>query len=206
VPLRRPQLVRTLSQLWGFPRPQPGPEQVLTPPEAAAELLFEALARGDLRDRRVLDLGSGTGSLAIGAALLGAREVTGVEADPAAMRVARANARRQGVRCRWVVGSVADYDEPAETVVMNPPFGAQRPHADAPFWDRAFALAGRAVYAFSLADSRTFIARQAVARAARIEETRPVRWELPATFPHHRKPRIPLSVDLWVLRTEHARR
>ena len=150
----------------------------------------------------MLDLGTGTGRLAIGAAVLGARDVVGVERDAAALRLARESGQRMGVRCRWVESEVSTYNEPAETVVMNPPFGAQRKHADRPFWDRAFALAGRAIYAFALADSRTFIARQAVERGARIDATRPIRWELPATFPHHRKPRVSLPVDLWVLRME----
>jgi putative methylase len=206
VPLRRPQLARALSQLEGFPRPWAPAEQVTTPPEAAVELLFDALARDDLAHRSVLDLGSGAGHLAIGAALLGARRVVGVERDPAAIAVARSNADSVGANCEWIESSVSDFDEPFDTVVMNPPFGAQQKHADAPFWERALALARRAVYAFSLADSRNFIGRQAVARAARIETTRPVRWELPATFPHHRKPRVPLAVDLWVLRTENASR
>jgi len=198
--------VRALDRVAGFPDPDAASEQVVTPSDAAADLLYEALARGDLEGRTVLDLGSGTGRLAIGAALLGAREVVGVERDPQASRIAQENADRACVECIWVEGAVADYDRPAETVLMNPPFGAQRKHADAPFWNRAFALAARAIYAFSLAESRTFIARQALARAARIETTRPVRWELPATFPHHRKPRVSLSVDLWVLRTEKPHR
>ena len=178
----------------------------MTPPGAAAELLYDALARGDLAGRSVLDLGSGTGQLAIGAVMLGAARVVGVEQDPEAVNVAQANAERMGVDVTWVRSPVAAYSELADTVIMNPPFGAQRPHADAPFWDRAFALARRAIYAFSLVESRTFIGRQAVARAARIETTRPIRWELPATFPHHRKRRVALPVDLWVLRTEHASR
>ena len=179
---------------------------MITPPDAAAELLLEAVARGDLVGRTVLDLGSGTGVLAIGAKLLGARRVVGVEQDRGAIEVARANAVRAAVSCEWIEGSVVRYDQPADTVLMNPPFGAQRAHAEDAFWDRAFALGRRSVYAFFLADSRTFIARRAVARAARIEATRPVRWELPATFPHHRKPRVPLAVDLWVLRMENTPR
>jgi putative methylase len=175
---------------------------VVTPAEAAAELLYEALSRGDIEGRTVLDLGSGTGRLAIGAALLGASATIGVEQDPEAVRIASENAEGAGVECVWVQAPVADYNQSVDTVVMNPPFGAQRKHADVPFWERAFALAKRGIYAYSLAESRTFIERQAVARDARIEATRPVRWELPATFPHHRKPRVPLSVDLWVLRTE----
>jgi putative methylase len=205
-PLRRSQLVRALELVADFPEPDSSSEQVVTPPEAAADLLYEAVARADLVGRTVLDLGSGTGRLAIGAALLGARQVVGVERDREALRQARENAKHAGVECLWVAESVAKYRRPADTVVMNPPFGAQRKHADAPFWNQAFALAQRAIYAFSLAESRTFIARQALERAARIETTRPVRWELPAVFPHHRKPRVPLAVDLWVLRTENAPR
>jgi putative methylase len=195
-------LVRALEQVMDFSTPDPSSEQVVTPPEAAADLLYEAVARGDLEGRTVLDLGTGTGRLAIGAALLGAQRVVGVERDREALRQARENAKDAGVECVWVEESVAKYRRPAETVLMNPPFGAQRKHADAPFWSQAFALAERAIYAFSLAQSRTFIARQALERAARIDTTRPVRWELPAVFPHHRKPRVPLAVDMWVLRTE----
>lgn len=204
--LSRAVLLRKLARLGGFSQPRAGSEQVETPPQAAAELLYDALARGDLEGRDIVDLGSGPGRLAIGAMLLGARSVTGVEEDPRAVAIARQNSTEAGVDCRWVQGAVRNFHEFTDTVLMNPPFGAQRPHADAVFWERALALARRAVYAFSLADSRTFIARRAVERGARIETTRPVRWELPATFPHHRKPRVPLAVDLWVLRTERTHR
>ena len=201
-PVRRPDLVRFLSRLSGFRRPSAAWEQVATPPDAAADLLLAAYARGDLVGCDVLDLGSGTGRLALGAAWLGAARVVGVEGEAEALEVARANAERAGLECQWVLSPVLTYDVPTDTVVMNPPFGAQRRHADRPFWDRALTLARRAVYAFSLAESRTFIVRRAVAHGARIDDTRPVPWELPATFPHHRKARVPLSVDRWILRAE----
>ncbi len=200
--VRRTQLSRRLAALHGFPHAAARLEQVISPPDPAAELLWSALERGDLAGRSVLDLGCGTGRLAIGAALLGASSVKGVDTDPEAIEVAKENAREAGVACDWWVGTVAGFAEPADTVLMNPPFGAQTRHADRPFWDRALTLARRAVYAFGLHDSRTFIARNAVARGARIEENRPVPWELPATFPHHRKPRLTLQVDLWILRKE----
>jgi putative methylase len=197
-------LARTLSGLADFRSPRADLEQLSTPPEAAAELLAAARVRDDLRGRSILDLGCGTGILGIGAMLWGAREVAGVDADAEALDLARANAERLGVSVRWILSRVSEYDQPADTVFMNPPFGAQRRHADRPFWDRAFALAGRAVYAFSLAESRTFIVKRAVARGARIEETRPVRWTLPPTLPHHRKAKVAIPVDLWVLRTHEA--
>ncbi|MCI4317708.1 MAG: METTL5 family protein [Thermoplasmata archaeon] len=200
--MRRADLVRTLSRLKGFETPVPSLEQVSTPPEAALDLFEAALARRDLDGRTVLDLGSGTGVLSIGASLLGAREVTGVEVDPRAVAVAEENARSAGAHVRFLVSDVADAAVVAETVVMNPPFGAQRRHADRPFWDRVAVIAPRALYAFALADSRTFIERWAVAHGVSIDLTRTVRWEFPRTFPHHRKVRVELPVDLWVLRRE----
>ncbi len=193
------ELLRTLAGLDTFHDPRADREQVATPPEAAAALLRAALSRDDLVDRSVLDLGCGPGTLAIGAALLGAREVRGVDSDPAVLEVATRNAERAGVTVRFELADVASITVPAETVVMNPPFGAQTRHADRPFWEAALTLARRRVYAFSLAASRTFIAERAVARDARIEATEPVPWSLPRTFPHHRKRSVELSVDLWVL-------
>ncbi|MBQ9015439.1 MAG: 50S ribosomal protein L11 methyltransferase [Firmicutes bacterium] len=46
---------------------------------------------------RVLDVGCGSGILSIGAALLGASEVTGVEIDPDAVRVAKENVDKNGM-------------------------------------------------------------------------------------------------------------
>ncbi len=198
-PYRRAAFVRRLAALRGFPHPDPRREQVVTPPEAAAALFEAALARDDLVGRSVLDLGSGTGVLAIGAALLGAARVTGGEADPAALAVARENARAAGVEVDWREGEVGATALRADTVVMNPPFGAQRAHADRPFWEAALAAAGRRIYAFALTDSRSFIAGRAVARGAQVEATLPVSWDLPRTFRHHRKDRVAVPVDLWVL-------
>jgi putative methylase len=197
--VRRNVLVRRLDAIPPFPTPDPALEQVATPAERAADLLFEALARGDLADRRVADLGCGTGRLAIGAALLGAASVDAYDVDPGAVEVGRRAAEEAEVF--WQVGDVAGLALDVDTVVMNPPFGAQRRGADRPFWEAALGGA-RAVYAFALSDSRTFIERVAVARGARVEAYRPVPWTLGPTFRHHRKRAVTLPVDLWVIRTE----
>jgi putative methylase len=199
--MRRSELIRRLAEVPDFPAPDPKLEQVATPPERAADLLFEALARGDLEEKSVVDLGSGTGRLAIGASLLGARPVEGIESDPAALEVARTASRAAGATVTWVLRAVDGADPDAETVVMNPPFGAQNRGADQPFWEAALARP-RAVYAFALADSRTFIQRLTVARRARVEAQRPVPWTLGPTFRHHRKRSVELPVDLWVIRSQ----
>jgi len=70
---------------------------------------------------RLLDLGTGSGVLAIAGAKLGAGSVLAVDNDPQAVRVARRNVRRNGVedRVRVVEGSLAQADGPFDLVVVN---------------------------------------------------------------------------------------
>jgi len=200
--MRREELVRRLQSVPLPPSPSAPLEQVVTPAEAAADLLAALDRHVGLESRSVLDLGSGTGRLAIGAALLGAHPVTAVEVDARLVPIARAAARAVHANVTFHVSDVIDWDRGAEVVVMNAPFGAQRRHADRPFWDRAFSLAERAIGAFASSASRTFIARLALDRGAHVIEVEPVPWNLPRTFPHHRAAKVRLAVDRWVLATE----
>ena len=199
--MRRAELIRAIERVPAFARPDPRLEQLITPAEAAVDLLSQADRGEGLAGRSVLDLGCGTGRLAIGAALLGAGPVRGIDADAEAVAVARTAARAAGVSIDLSVADVRSVRGPAELVVMNPPFGAQRAHADRPFWERAFALATRSVYAFALADSRTFIARRAVDSGARVLSVEPVVWSLGRTLPHHTRHRVAIEVDRWAIRT-----
>jgi len=199
--VRRSELVHRLEAVPAFAHPRPELEQLVVPAEAAATLLDSAHRLTGLAGTAVTDLGCGTGRLAIGAALLGAVPVVGVDVDPAALAVARVAAHAARVSVEFVEAEAASWDRETDVVVMNPPFGAQRRHADRPFWDAGLRLARRSLYAFALAESRTFIARRAVARGARIIETQPVPWTLGRTFPHHTHARRPISVDLWAIAT-----
>lgn len=69
-------------------------------------LALAALTRLDLLGRSVLDVGAGTGLLAIAADLLGARSAHGVDVDAATVPVAWQNARRNLSRARFAVGSL----------------------------------------------------------------------------------------------------
>jgi ribosomal protein L11 methyltransferase len=68
----------------------------------------------------VLDVGAGSGILAIAAAMMGS-EAVGVEIDPIAVRAAQANALRNGVagRARFMAGTVDRVPGPFEIVMAN---------------------------------------------------------------------------------------
>ncbi|HEX5386080.1 MAG TPA: 50S ribosomal protein L11 methyltransferase [Gemmatimonadales bacterium] len=73
---------------------------------------------------RVLDLGSGSGILAIASAVLGAASAIGIDCDPDANEVAERNAARNGVagRTRFVEGDAGDLAPllgPADLIVAN---------------------------------------------------------------------------------------
>jgi predicted nicotinamide N-methyase len=84
----------------------------------------QALARylldrpGLVADRRILDLGSGSGLVAIAAAMAGAAAVTASEIDPLAVAAIRLNARANRVPAPVVAGDVLDGDGDGAQVVL----------------------------------------------------------------------------------------
>ncbi|MEA3204061.1 MAG: putative methylase [Thermoplasmata archaeon] len=193
--MRRKDLEAALAAVPRHPAPRPELEQYRTPDAVAAELLLHAQQDGAVRDKRVLDLGCGTGLFAIGAALLGARLATGVDVDPAAVALAQEAAAHAGVPAQtwFIAADLRDWHpEPAafDTVVMNPPFGAQAGgrHADRLFLQRAAeAVAPGGGTAWFLAQERTERFLWAFAQELKGKLERVAVWDYPleATMEHH---------------------
>jgi ribosomal protein L11 methyltransferase len=77
---------------------------------ATTSLCLELLEGYVNENSRVLDIGSGSGILSIGAVLLGAEWADGVDIDAAAVKVAKENAEINGVsdKTNYLVGDLAD--------------------------------------------------------------------------------------------------
>lgn len=70
-------------------------------------MALAALERAELGGKTVIDVGSGTGLLAIAADRLGAERAIGIDVDVKTLPVARENARRNRSRARFAHGSLA---------------------------------------------------------------------------------------------------
>ena len=132
------QLKKELSKVSDFEEPRIGLEQYMTPPALAADLVFTAYMQQDIEEKKVADLGTGTGILAIGAALAGAEKVKAYEKDEEALSQARENAEKLGVKefIEFEKADIEEVVEEADTVLMNPPFSV---HSDVGlgFWGKA---------------------------------------------------------------------
>ena len=186
-----------LREFRGFPAPKSNLEQYPTPAPLAARLLFHATQNGDITEKNVCDLGCGTGILTIGAALLGAERVTGIDVDEKALEIARQNAEKFSVAAEFLNEEIISSTKlPGywDTIVMNPPFGAQRVHADRPFIDCAVE-SGTEIYMIANAGSIPFI-RTYVKGRADIRETIKGVLSIRHSFHFHRKEIRDIDVEI----------
>ncbi|MDO9034651.1 MAG: METTL5 family protein [Methanoregula sp.] len=193
------QLEMTLQKAAGYAKPRPSLEQYMTPAPLAARMLYHALMKGDIEGKNVCDLGSGTGVLAIGAALLGADSVKGVEKDPNAVVVAQENATLLGADVEFITADVLDKTlpekiGPCDTIVMNPPFGAQKIHADRPFIDLAL-TAAPVVYSIFNAGSTPFI-KAFIRKRAEVSEQVGGAFAIKRTFAFHTRDVLEFEVEI----------
>lgn len=200
------ELESLMQEIAPFEEPKIELEQYPTGPHLASRLLYTVANSYDEFDgQTVIDLGCGTAMLAIGAAMLGAQHVVGVDVDEDALRVAQQNVEEYEdylpidfVRCdvRQLAGQAR---LKADTVVMNPPFGTRRKGADMEFLRAAFQLSRNSIYSLHKSSTRDYIQRLATKelRAQSAEVLAQLRYDLPATYKFHKQKSKDIEVDLW---------
>jgi putative methylase len=184
-------LAQRLAIVAGFENPSASLEQYRTPPELAAHLVHRADLQGDIEDRTVVDLGCGTGMLALGAALRGPTRVVGIDVDPAPLATATENERKvaSASAVEWLRADATEaplcLDGPT-TVVMNPPFGAQagNEHADRAFLETAADIADVS-YSIHNENSDAFVEAFAADEGGEVTHAFRATFELPNQFDHH---------------------
>ena len=200
LPSRR-RLEIALEHIPPHPNPKIKLEQYTISSQTAAEMLFIAeTLHNDITSKRVIDLGCGTGRLAIGAALLDAREVVGLDIDPVAVETARQSAKSMNVdsKIQWLVSDLEGIYGRFDTVLQNPPFGVRKRGADRAFVRKGLEI-GRILYGLhkSGRGNREFIKSVASKHKATITDLYQMTLTIPHTFRFHSERRHVVPVDLY---------
>lgn len=194
--MKKRALEMVLQQIPPHPSPKPHLEQYNTPANIAANVLFLAHSLGDIEGKKVVDLGCGTGIFALGAKLLGAKEVIGIDIDEKAVEIAKENAKKLDVGVDFRICEIKDFNEECDTVLQNPPFGAQQKHADRPFLRTALALS-KVVYSLHLTKTQKFIEKEAEKFGAKVTNRKRFEFEIRYTFGFHSKEKKCFDVTMF---------
>ncbi|MFW9921883.1 MAG: METTL5 family protein [Candidatus Thorarchaeota archaeon] len=128
--IKRKDLEIFLQQLEKIIQPKIKYEQYPTPARVAANLLwFAGIDNDDINQKNVIDLGCGTGILAIGAGFLGANSVIGIDIDIDVLKIAKLNSLENSLNdiCHWFCSDVRNLKtKRVNTIIMNPPFGMRK--------------------------------------------------------------------------------
>ncbi len=178
-------------------------EQYPTPSRIASTILFAAqMEHGDIIDKTVIDLGCGDGIFALGAALLGAQRVIGIDVQSKALKVSQMNSRLLGTEgtVDWVLGDASSLQlhRLVDTVVSNPPFGVKKRGADLRFLRKAISIAD-VTYSIHLAGdkNRIFLEKEVENLGARVTQIETFQFPIGKLFDYHRKQVHMVDVDLY---------
>nr|CAG4638685.1 EOG090X0BVL [Cyclestheria hislopi] len=207
MPLKRKELEQYLQDVNGFEKPKILLEQYETRPHIAACMLHTIESvYGDLSGKSVLDLGCGCSILSIGAGMLEASYVLGIDIDIDALQIAQRNVEEfeltniDFIHCN--VKSVPDvvHGEKFDTVVMNPPFGTKHNKGlDTLFIEIALKCVKNTgvIYSLHKTSTREYFNKKASNWNVEPRVLAELRYDLPATYRFHNKTSVDIEVDFW---------
>ncbi len=183
--MKKKELELILSKIDGNVPKNSKLEQYFTPASLASEILYKAAGEGNISLKTVADLGTGNGIFAIGAYLLGAKKVYGIDIDPKMVSLSINNAKLMNADVEFLNVDVKDFSVKVDTVIMNPPFGSQKKNSDIPFLEKALEISKNFYILFNYKTSdflKEFIDGRGEIMWA--EETE---FRIPHTFEFHKK-------------------
>lgn len=155
---KKKHLEMAIQKVPKHPNPKVDLEQYSTPATIAADLLWNAYSLGDIADKKVMDLGCGTGIFAIASKLLGAASAIGVDIDNDSIDLASSYCGDVNFICSDICDLENDFD--VDTIFQNPPFGSQKnakKGADLKFISKAIELSPKVLYSFHMASTEEFL-------------------------------------------------
>ncbi|UCF11926.1 MAG: methyltransferase [Thermoplasmatales archaeon] len=183
-------------------KPIPILEQYMTPASIVADIICIAHQFGDIENKTVVDLGCGTGIFSVGAMIAGAKKVTGIDADKDVITIAKKYAKENNLEIEFKVDDVKNVQTKCNTIIMNPPFGAQKSNqkADRKFIEKGFEIS-KILYSIHLKKTIPFLEKMISSLGGIITYRKdydfPIRW----TFKFHDKKVVYYNVTLLRIET-----
>jgi putative methylase len=201
--MRQKQLEIQLQQVPQPTKPIPHLEQYMTPATIAADVIYAACSWNDIQDKTIVDLGCGTGIFAIGAYLMGAQKVKGYDIDPAVIAIARDYIKKNNYPIEFHTQNITSIQTTCDTVLMNPPFGAQKANlkADRKFIEKGFHIA-RVLYSLHLKKTVPFLKTMVSALNGEITFQKDYEFPIKWIFDFHTKQLVSYNVTLLRITTQ----
>lgn len=186
--MKKRELEIFLEKIPDFSEPKIIFEQYKTPATIAADVLFHAFSFGDIQNKVVLDLGCGTGIFSVGSVLLDAKKVIGTDIDKESISIAKKFSEEHNISVHFQVMDISKVDITADTVLMNPPFGAQKKnlHADRIFVKKAVEQAS-VVYSLHLEHTVPFVQKLFASLGAESTVVKSYDFKIKGRFFFHKK-------------------
>jgi putative methylase len=195
--MKQRQLEIILQKIPKTDKPIPHLEQYLTPATIAADVIYTAYGWGDIQDKIVVDLGCGTGIFAIGAFLMGAQKAVGYDIDPNVISIAKDYVTKNNYPIDFHIQDISSIQTSCDTVLMNPPFGAQKANlkADRKFIEKGFEIAS-VIYSFHLKKTIPFLEKMVTALHGEITFQKDYEFPIKWIFDFHYKQVVSYKVTL----------
>lgn len=221
--MKKRHLEIILDSLKPHPNPKSYLEQYTIDGNLASEILF--FAKDDILNNFVIDLGCGTGKLAIGAKLIGAKRVLGIDIDKESIDASNENIRglinnslinKLGIDINEYINDIIFINEDVmhinndfinkykgksdkkikNIVIQNPPFGSQKKYADRIFLDKALEI-GDVIYTIHNTPTREFIKEYIKNKGRTITHIFQANFRIPKIYEFHKKKFIKTPVDIF---------
>jgi putative methylase len=206
------ELAVTLSKLNNIINVDRKLEQYQTESELAADIIWNAYLQGDIEESEIYDLGCGNGIFGIGALLMGAKHCTFVDIDNKAIEILKSNLIEEFIEKSTIINkniseihfNSGDYNEVNEggnckrIVIMNPPFGTKKEHADREFLEKAFTFADK-IYSIHMRESYEFLDKFSKSKEYEIINYIEYNFGIKKSHPKHIKKRLNIPVILAII-------
>lgn len=196
--MKRKQLEIILSSMRVNPKPKLRFEEYNLDPVSASTILHVAASLGDVEEKQIVDLGCGAGILSIGAAILGASHVVGVDIDRDSIETATENMKSAGVRVEFISGAIDCIKGSFDTTIMNPPFGSWKRGLDVSFLRKAVAIS-EVTYSLHKASERSdlFLRKKIQTMGKQATNLGRVEITLPRLYSFHNKAMYKVYANLY---------